>query len=135
MSFRVVAIVTAAILLVLGLGYLLANPVLFARWHIQPTDAVLLFGRRIGAFYLGLSVMFFLAKSVPLSAARTALSVGALVVCSLLSSLGVCEFAAGHSGAGILVSAAIEFFLAVAYAFLLLADHRAGAGPRIAGGA
>ena len=61
MSFRFVAVVTAAILLVLGLGYLLAGTLLVARWQIQPTAAVLLLGRRIGALYLGLSVMFFLA--------------------------------------------------------------------------
>ena len=129
MSFRFVAVVTAAILLVLGLGYLLAGTLLVARWQIQPTAAVLLLGRRIGALYLGLSVMFFLARSVPVSVARTALSAGALVVCSLLALLGVCEFAAGRSGPGILASAAIEALLAVAYAFVLFDDRRAAARP------
>jgi hypothetical protein len=124
MSFRVIAIITAAILLLLGLGYLVAGSLVVARWQIQPTDAVLLFGRRIGALYLGLSVMFFLARSVPVSIARTALSAGAVVVCLLLALLGVFEFAAGRSGAAILVSAAIEAFLGVAYALILFTDHR-----------
>ncbi len=135
MSFRVIAITTAGILLILGLGYLVAGTLVVARWQIQPTDAVLLLGRRIGALYLGLSVMFFLARSVPISIARTALSAGAVVICSLLAFLGVYEFAAGGSGAGILVSAAIEAFLAVAYALVLFMDRRAVSRLPVASGA
>jgi hypothetical protein len=129
MSFRVIAAITAAILFILGVGYLVAGPVVVARWQIQPTDAVLLFGRRIGALYIGLSVMFFLARTVPVSIGRTALSTGAVVVCSLLALLGVYEFLGGRSGVGILVSAAIEAFLAVAYGFILFMDRRAASHP------
>jgi hypothetical protein len=129
MSFRVVAIITAAVLFVLGLGYLFAGSLVVARWHIEPTDAVLLLGKRIGALYLGLSVMFFLARSVPISIARTALSAGAVVVCTLLSALGVYELLVGHSGPGILVSACIEALLAVAYASILCKDHKAAGRP------
>ena len=124
MSFRVIATITATILLILGLGYLVVGTVVIARWQIQPTDAVLLFGRRIGVLYIGLSVIFFLARTVPVSVARTALSSGAVVVCSLLALLGIYEFSAGRSGAGILVSAAIEAILAVAYGFILFLDHK-----------
>lgn len=126
MSFRIVATVTAAILLVLGVGYLFAGALLVARWQIEPTESVLLFGRRIGAVYVGLAVMFFLARTVPASLARTALSTGAFVVCSLLSALGAWEFAAGRSGPGILASACVEALLAVAYAGALVRDRRAG---------
>ncbi len=126
MSFRMVALVTAFIVFVLGLGYLLAGGLVVGRWQIEPTDGVLLLGRRMGAVYLGLAVMLFLARSAPASLARTALVAGATVILILLPALGILEFAAGHAGLGILVSAAIEVLLAVAFVSVLLRDRAAG---------
>jgi len=124
MSFKTIAVITAVVLLVLGLGYLAAGTLLVGRWQIEPTVSVLLFGRRIGALYLGLSAMFFLARSAPVSVARTALSTGAAVTCSLLAVLGVYEFSAGHAGPAILASAALEFLLALGYMRVLVTDRK-----------
>jgi hypothetical protein len=74
MSFRTIAVITAIVALALGLGYLFAGALMVGRWQIQSTDSVLLLSRRIGAIYLGLSVMLFLARSAPVSFTRTALS-------------------------------------------------------------
>jgi hypothetical protein len=73
MSFRTIAVITAIVALALGLGYLFAGALMVGRWQIQSTDSVLLLSRRIGAIYLGLSVMLFLARSAPVSFTRTAL--------------------------------------------------------------
>ncbi len=126
MSFRTVAVITAIITFVLGLGYLLAGGLVVGRWHIDATAGVLLLGRRMGAVYLGLSAIFFLARAVPASPARTALAAGATVVLVLLPLLSVLEVAAGHAGPGILVSAAIELFLAIGFISVLLRDRSAG---------
>ena len=91
MSFRTIAVITAIVTLVLGAGYLFAGTLLVERWQIEPTESVLLFGRRIGALYLGLCVIFFLARSAPVSVARTALCTGTAAACSLLALLGVYE--------------------------------------------
>jgi hypothetical protein len=125
MSFKTIAVITAVVLLVLGVGYFVAGALLVGRWQIEPTVSVLLFGRRIGALYLGLSAMFFLARSAPVSVARTALSTGTAVVCSLLGLLGVYEFSAGHAGPAILASAALEFLLALGYIRVLIVDRTA----------
>ena len=124
MSFRTTCVITAAVTLVLGLGYLVAGSLLVGRWQIEPTEAVLLFGRRIGAVYLGLAVIFFLARSAAVSTARSALCAGAVVTCSLLAILGVLERAAGHAGPAILASAAVELFLALAFVRVLVVDRR-----------
>jgi hypothetical protein len=124
MSFRVTALITAIVTSVLGVGYLAAGRILVGRWQIEPTGSVLLFGRRIGALYLGLAVMFFLARSAVASAERTALCSGAAVTCSLLAFLGLFEFSAGRAGAGILASVAVEFLLAVAYIRILVAERK-----------
>ena len=125
MRFRTIAVITAIVALALGLGYLFAGALMVGRWQIQSTDSVLLLCRRIGALYLGLSVMFFLARSAPVSVTRTALSAGAAVLLSLLALLGVYELTAGHAGPGILVSVVIESLLAFGYIRILLTERRA----------
>jgi hypothetical protein len=79
MSFRTIAVITAIVALALGLGYLFVGTLVVGRWQIQSTDSVLLLCRRIGCYYLGLSVMFFIARSTPVSVTRTALSAGTAV--------------------------------------------------------
>jgi len=131
MSFRTIAVIAAIVTFILGVGYLFVGELVVGRWQIQPTDSVLLLGRRMGALYLGLSVITFLARSAPVSVARTAVCAGAVVVCSLLAILGIFEFSAGRAGSAILVSVLIEFLLALGFIWVLLADRRsAGRGSR-----
>ena len=123
MSFRNIAVITALVAFALGVGYLLAGAFVVGRWQVQPTDGVLLLGRRMGSLYLGLSVMYFLARSAPLSVARTALSAGTTVALSLLALLGAYEFTAGHAGPGILVSVLIESLLALGFVRILFTEQ------------
>lgn len=125
MSFKTLAVITAIVALVLGIGYLVFGTVIVGRWLIQPTDGVLLLGRRIGCLYLGLSVMYFLARSAPVSVARTALSAGTAVALLLLALFGVYELASGHAGRGILASAALELLIALGYIWILVRERRA----------
>jgi hypothetical protein len=125
MSFRTIAVITAICALALGLGFLFVGALMVGRWQIQSTESVLLLSRRIGAIYLGLSVMLFLARSSPVSVTRTALSAGAVVLLSLLAILGVYELTAGHAGPGILVSVVIESLLALGYIRILFTERRA----------
>jgi hypothetical protein len=125
MTYRATATAAGIIALILGLGYLFAGHLVVGRWQVDPTEGVLLLGRRMGAVYLGLALMFFLTRSAPPSPARSALALGAVVVLGLLAALGVYEFAAGHAARGILVSAAVEFVLALGFARTLVAERRA----------
>jgi hypothetical protein len=124
MTFRTVATITSILLFLLGAGYLFAGGVLVGRWNIPATDEVLLVARRIGAIYLGLSVLFFKAKNAPVSAARAAITAGAVAVLSLLVILGVYEFVVGRVGAGIFVSAGIELVLAIGFVAVLLGERK-----------
>ena len=127
MSFRTIAVVTAIVTLLLGVGYLFFGGLLVGRWQIEPTENMLLLGRRMGALYLGLSVIFFLARSAPPSFVRTALVAGGATVTIVLVVLGIYEFSAGRVGSGIFVSVAIEALLAVAYIWMLSTERKAPA--------
>lgn len=124
MSFKTTAIITAIVLFLLGAGYLLIGELVISRWQIQISDAVLVLGRRMGAVYLGLSILFFLARSAPVSPGRTAVGAGAAAVTSLLAMLGIYELVAGHVGTGILASIAVESLLAVAYIRILMIERK-----------
>lgn len=124
MSFKNIAIITAIIALLLGVGYLFFGSLVIGRWQLQPTESVLLLGRRLGAFYLGLSVILFLARSAPVSVIRTALSAGAAVILLLLVVLGIYEFLAGHAGSGIFVSVLIELLLALGYVRIIFTERK-----------
>jgi len=118
MNFHALAIATSVIALLLAVGWLLGGRLLLRRWGIEPTQVGLLMGRRIGALYLGLSTIFFLARNTPPSELRSVLSVGAIVVCSVLAGLGVLEFRARRAGPAILVSVVVEILLVVGFADL-----------------
>jgi len=128
MTFKTIANISAIVSFLLGAGYLLFGELVMGRWQIPITDSVLLVGRRIGALYLGLSVIFFLARSAPASVARIALCAGTAIALSVLALLGIYELSVGHVGKGILASIAIESLLAIAYVRILLIDRKQGAG-------
>ena len=128
MSFRTIGVITAIVTLVLGAGYLFVGAFFVGRWQIEPTGSVLLFVRRMGALYLGLSVIFFLARSAPVSVARPALSAGTAVACSLLALLGVYELTSGGAGQAILASLVVESLLALGYIGILFTERRGVVG-------
>jgi hypothetical protein len=121
MSFNIVAIATSIASLLLGIGWLFAGKLVLKRWRIESNDIGLLVGRRLGAAYLGTSLMLFLARSAPPSDVRSALSAGMFVSLALLAGLGVFEFKARRAGSGIFVSVAVEVILALGFAWVLFA--------------
>jgi len=125
MNFKNIAFVTAIIAFVLGIGYLFFGTLIIGRWQIEPTTSVLLLGRRMGILYIGLSVIFFLSKSISSSKTRIALSIGATVTLSLLALLGIYEYSLGRVGAGILASVGIESLLSIGYIIIFVKERKA----------
>ena len=125
MNFKNIALITAIIAFLLGIGYLFFGSLVIGRWQIEPTKSILLLGRRMGSLYLGLSIIFFLSRSLTLSTVRTALSIGAAVTLSLLAFLGIYEYSLGRVGSGILASIVIESLLAIGYVIVFIKDRKA----------
>jgi hypothetical protein len=121
MSFAIVATVTSVAGLMLGIGWIFAGTTLFKRWGIEAHPDGLLVGRRLGAVYLGIAIMLFFGRSASASDLRTALCIGMLFGMLVLAILGVVEFRARRANAVILASSVLEVFLAVGFAWVLLA--------------
>lgn len=119
LSFRSFALIVTVVYFGLALVWLAAPQLLLNMWDVQSSEAVGLVGRRCAALYLGISVMFFVARDAGPSVARRGLLAGLGICCAALAALGVFEFAAGRAGAGIFGAVVTELLLAGA-SFVLL---------------
>jgi len=124
MKFKTMAIITAIVGCLLGLAFIFLGKLMLMRWGIESDVGLLLLCRRIGILYLGISVMFFLARSAPASLTRTAMSTGTALAISLLALSGVYEFLSGHAGPGIFVSVTLETLIAAGFLSVLIAENR-----------
>jgi len=84
-------------------------------WGVEYSYPVGLLGRRGAALFLGIGVMFLLARNAKPSPSRSALASGFIVGCLALAVLGVFELFTGHAGPGILSAVAVEVALALAF--------------------
>ena len=116
-SFRLLAICAAAVCGVLTVLGLCAPQLLPALWGVPYSEPVGLVSRRAAALFLGIGVMFLLARDAPPSRCRTALCAGFIVASSMLAVLGAFELATGNAGPGILLAVLVEVLFA--FAFLL----------------
>jgi hypothetical protein len=121
LHFRALAITAAIVCFALSLIWLLAPQVLMTIWGIEYSDPVGLVGRRSAALFLGIGIMFLLARNSPPSRSRAALSTGFVIGCVALAALGAYEYASGHAGPGILSAVLVELSFALGFG---LAERR-----------
>lgn len=105
----------------LGLGWMFAGSRLLKRWGMAVHADGLLVGRRLATVYLGVSIILFMSRSAPPSDLRDTLCVGMLFAMVVLAALGLYEYKAGRANSLILISVALEVFLALGFAWVLLA--------------
>ena len=123
-KFHQLAAATAFICFVLAAVWLLAPQLLLAIWAVDYAYPVGLVSRRAAALFLGIGVMFWLAREVP-HPARRALGTGLGVACLTLAALGVFELLTGHAGPGILLAVGVELALAAAWLGLVRGEKAA----------
>lgn len=111
MSFRVFAVIVVVLFSGLAGVWLFFPQLLLGAWGVDYTAAVGLVGRRGAGLYLGIAVMFFLARNAEPSVARTALTVGLGIECLTLAALGMIELISGGAGLGILSAVIAEALL------------------------
>lgn len=115
LRFKNLAFVAALVCFALSILWLLAPHVLLAMWGVDYTSPVGLVSRRSAALFLGVGVMFMMARHAAPSPSRTALTTGFTVSCLALATLGLIELLTGHASMGILSAVAVELAFAVAF--------------------
>ena len=89
MNSKLVLTVTAVLIGIFGLGWLIVPDVMGNYWKIDPGDNLNYVGRRYGAFLLGLVLAMWLARNAPNTQARLALMIGALFTLALTTALSL----------------------------------------------
>lgn len=121
MTFATIALLLSILLLALGAGWLFTGGMFYKQWGVDESHRGTLGARRIGAIYLGLGLMLYLARTAPPSELRTAVCAGVLAVLVLLALLGGFEFLSRKAGPGMLSAVLVESLLAASFAWVLLA--------------
>jgi len=115
MTFEIMSYVMVFGGFVLGLRFLFAGASVLRQWGIEATDGPLVMGRRIGALYLGLALLFFLGRTAGPSDLRSAVCLGMSVASALLAGLGLYERRAGRVSSVVVVPAVIEALFAAGF--------------------
>lgn len=115
LSFHLLAIITAIIFGILAIIWLFTPSLFLSAWDVDNPTSAGLVGRRAGALYSGIAVMFYLARNAEPSATLNALIYGFVVTCVLLAMLGVYELIKGNASKGILGAVLIEMLLSVLF--------------------
>ena len=111
MSFTSITTVVGMVGLLLGAEWLVSGRVYFRQWSMEAPEQALVVGRRIGAVFLGISLMLFLGRSGTAEDVRTGVLVGLALALGMEALLGLIELRAGRMGRGILVGVTLEVLL------------------------
>ncbi len=117
MTFKLMALVMTLAGAALGLRFIFAGASVLRDWSIEVAEGPVVMGRRLGAIYLGIALMFFLGRNAPPSDLRSAVCLGIGGASALLATLGLFERWAGRVGGGIVVPAVIEGVVAAGFAW------------------
>ena len=115
MSFSLIALIAAVATLGLGAGFLFAGNFMLKQWGLDCPPAADVLSRRIGAVYLGLSLLLFLIHADPAATAVTAVSSGAVLITGLLAVTGAYEMVTKRVGTGILFAIGVEVLLTLGF--------------------
>ena len=112
MTFSMMTLLTAIATFGLGLGFLFAPAAMLKPWGLEnPTPAAVM-SRRIGAVYLGLAVMMYLART---GDAQSAVAIGVATATGLLALVGLNELRLGNVTKGIFVAVIVEVLLTAGF--------------------
>lgn len=122
--FRRLATITALLFFLLSASWMFIPDQMLSAWGVIYSTGAGLMSRRVAAMCAGIGTMFWLARYVGLSPARSALIKGFSVACLLLAFLGIFELTVNHVSPGILISVGIEITLPLVFLYVAGADAR-----------
>jgi len=118
MTFRVMALVMTLAGCILGLRWIFAGGSVLHEWGIEATTGSLVMCRRIGVIYLAVALMFFLGRAAAPSGLRSAVCLVTGGAIALLACLGLLDFLARRTSAGIFRAVVAEAVLAAAFVWV-----------------
>ena len=119
MSFATLATLLASACLLLATGWLFAGDKMIRRWSREPNEIALVIGRRIGAAYLCIGLLFLAVRDSTSPELIHSLGSFAALANGVLAALGCTEFIKGRIGPAIFISIAVEVLLLAGFVQLI----------------
>ncbi len=115
LSFKLISIATAALMLMSALMMGFAPKYVFLLFALEGNDIIGLFMRSVAILFFGLAVLSWTGRNAVHSQLRQTICIGMMVIMGGLAVLGFGEFARGFAGIGILGAAITEALFAMGY--------------------
>jgi len=109
MYYKNVVIIIALAVIGLGCRFIFANDAILKEWGLESIDSTGVLARRLGAIYLGLSVLLFLSLT-DMSKEQTII-IGVSAISGFLAISGILDVSAGRVTSGVIRSIVAELFL------------------------
>ncbi|MCX2430396.1 hypothetical protein [Pedobacter sp. GR22-10] len=109
MYYKYVVIIIALAIIGLGCRFIFASDAILKEWGLESIDSTGVLARRLGAIYLGLSVLLFLSLT-EMSKERTII-IGVSAISGFLAISGILDLLTGRVNTGVIRSVVAELFL------------------------
>ena len=127
MSFRIVASANGVLSLSYGAGAMIIPVVISSFYGVEVTDREAMMVRLLGASYVCLGVIAWVARGVTDAVAQGAIAAGAAAGWGLSAPVFVLGLLAGHANAVGWTVPALQIAFAIAWSMVLLEARRRGA--------
>lgn len=121
---RALFVITAALLTLIGVSWLVVPETMFALWGAQGDAVAIYIGRRYAVLFFGYAAILWLSRNAPASPARDAILAGSAVVCAAMALVSLSGALTGTVGPAIWMAVLIETTLAAAFGYFYLATRR-----------
>jgi hypothetical protein len=109
MYYKYVVIIIALAIIGLGCRFMFANDSILKEWGLESINSTGVLARRLGAIYLGLSVLLFLSLT-DMSKEQTII-IGVSAISGFLAVSGILDLWAGRVNTAVIRSIVAELFL------------------------
>ena len=109
MYYKYVVIIIALAIIGLGCRFIFANESILKEWGLESINSTGVLGRRLGAIYLGLSVLLFLSLT-DITKEHTII-IGVSAISGFLAISGILDLFAGRVNTAVMRSIVAELFL------------------------
>ncbi len=122
--FKITSIATAALFIFLFIQTFFTSEAFITDMGLVPDTASIILIRRASLFMLGLSVLMFLSRNLPVSKGRIYLSISMTVIFSSLAINGSSGYLYGNYNSSIFIAISIESILGLAFVLNIITDRK-----------
>jgi len=122
--YKIVCIATSALFFFLSFQLLFMAESFVGGLGLQPSEATAVLARRAAMFMLGVAVLMFASRNLPLSNARQFICMATGITFFGLSCMGSYEYVRGTVNTSIFVAIIIETILWISFAIIVFKNRK-----------